>query len=91
VRRAAAGSFALLFLVPIRPFQQLGFAVAAGLLMHYSGDGDRRGGPRTRHPHGLAQQTMRRLPPLDAFVVRTLLVPALIVLVGPVGGGLAAV
>jgi RND superfamily putative drug exporter len=48
-----AGSFALLFLVPIQPFQQLGFAVAAGLL-------------------------------IDAFVVRALLVPALIVLVGPV-------
>ncbi len=50
-----AGSFALLFLVPIRPFQQLGFAMAAGLL-------------------------------IDAFLVRTLLVPALIVLVGPRSG-----
>ena len=40
---------------PATAFQQLGFAVAAGLL-------------------------------IDAFVVRALLVPALIVLVGPVGG-----
>jgi len=50
-----AGSFALLFLVPIRPFQQLGFAMAVGLV-------------------------------IDAFLVRTLLVPALIVLVGPRSG-----
>jgi RND superfamily putative drug exporter len=46
-----AGSFALLALVPVRPFRELAFSMSAGLL-------------------------------LDAFVVRTLLVPALIVLVG---------
>lgn len=50
-----AGSFALLALVPIRAFHQLGFAMAAGLL-------------------------------IDAFLVRTLLVPALIVLVGDRSG-----
>ena len=44
-------SFALLALVPIRPFRELAFIMAAGLL-------------------------------IDAFLVRTLLVPALIVLVG---------
>ncbi|MEX1141836.1 MAG: MMPL family transporter [Thermoleophilaceae bacterium] len=48
-----AGSFALLFLVPLWAFQQLAFAMAAGLL-------------------------------IDAFLVRTLVVPALISLVGPV-------
>jgi len=46
-----AGSFALLALVPVRPFRELALAMAVGLL-------------------------------LDAFLVRTLLVPALIVLVG---------
>jgi putative drug exporter of the RND superfamily len=49
-----AGSFALLVLVPIRPFRELAFTMSIGLL-------------------------------LDAFVVRTLLVPALIVLVGSRG------
>lgn len=44
-------SFALMALVPIRPFRELAFTMAAGLL-------------------------------IDAFLVRTLLVPALIVLVG---------
>jgi putative drug exporter of the RND superfamily len=50
-----AGSFALLALVPIQPFRELAFAMAAGLL-------------------------------IDAFLVRTLLVPALIVLVGERSG-----
>lgn len=44
-------SFALMALVPIRPFRELAFTMAAGLL-------------------------------IDAFLVRTLLVPALIVLIG---------
>jgi RND superfamily putative drug exporter len=46
-------SFALLALVPVRPFRELAFAMSCGLL-------------------------------IDAFVVRTLFVPALITLVGPV-------
>lgn len=46
-----AGSFALLAIVPLRPFRELAFTVSAGLLV-------------------------------DAFLVRTLLVPALISLVG---------
>lgn len=46
-----AASFALLALVPVRPFRELAFIMSAGLL-------------------------------LDAFVVRTLLVPALIVVFG---------
>ncbi|MDQ6777703.1 MAG: MMPL family transporter [Actinomycetota bacterium] len=50
-----AASFALLGLVPLRPFHELAFAMAAGLL-------------------------------IDAFLVRTLLVPALITLVGPASG-----
>lgn len=48
---ALAGSFALLALVPLRPFREFALAMAAGVL-------------------------------LDAFLVRTLLVPALISLVG---------
>jgi RND superfamily putative drug exporter len=47
-------SFALLALVPIRPFRELAFIMSIGLL-------------------------------IDAFVVRTLLVPAVMALVGPVG------
>jgi putative drug exporter of the RND superfamily len=50
-----AASFALLALVPVRPFRELAFAMAAGLL-------------------------------IDTFLVRTLLVPALIVLVGERSG-----
>ena len=45
-------SFALLAIVPLRPFREIAFAMAVGLI-------------------------------IDAFVVRTLLVPALISLVGP--------
>ena len=48
---ALAGSFALLALVPLRPFREFAFVMAVGVL-------------------------------LDSFVVRTLLVPALISLVG---------
>lgn len=47
-----AVSFALLAIVPLRPFREIAFAMAVGLI-------------------------------IDAFVVRTLLVPALISLVGP--------
>ena len=50
-----AGSFALLALVPVQPFRELAFAMAAGLL-------------------------------IDAFLVRTLFVPALITLVGERSG-----
>ncbi len=50
-----AVSFALLGLVSLRPFHELAFAMASGLL-------------------------------IDAFLVRTLLVPALITLVGPASG-----
>ena len=50
-----AASFALLALVPLRPFRELAFAMSAGLI-------------------------------IDAFVVRTLLVPALIALVGTPSG-----
>jgi RND superfamily putative drug exporter len=50
-----AGSFALLALVPIQPFRELAFAMAAGLV-------------------------------IDAFLVRTLFVPALISIVGQRGG-----
>jgi RND superfamily putative drug exporter len=46
-------SFALLALVPLRPFRELAFAMSVGLL-------------------------------IDAFIARTLLVPALITLIGPV-------
>lgn len=48
-------SFALLALVPVRPFRELAFFMSCGLL-------------------------------IDAFLVRTLLVPSLIALVGPVSG-----
>jgi len=48
-------SFALLALVPVRPFRELAFFMSVGLL-------------------------------IDAFLVRTLLVPSLIALVGPVSG-----
>jgi RND superfamily putative drug exporter len=47
-------SFAVLALVPVRPFRELAFLMSVGLM-------------------------------LDAFVVRTLLVPSLIALVGPIG------
>ncbi len=50
-----AASFALLALVPLRPFRELAFTMGVGLL-------------------------------LDAFLIRTLLVPALIVLVGERSG-----
>jgi RND superfamily putative drug exporter len=49
---ALALSFALLALVPVRPFRELASAVSCGLL-------------------------------IDAFIVRTLFVPALITIVGP--------
>src|SRR5690606_26983257 len=52
---ALAASFGLLALVPLRPFQELGFILGVGIL-------------------------------IDVFVVRALLVPALITLVGPVSG-----
>lgn len=52
---ALAASFGLLALVPLRPFQELGFMLGVGIL-------------------------------IDVFVVRALLVPALITLVGPVSG-----
>ncbi len=51
---ALAGSFGLLALVPLRPFREFAFAMAAGVL-------------------------------IDTFLVRTLLVPALIALFGDVG------
>jgi RND superfamily putative drug exporter len=47
-----AASFALLAIVPLRPFREIAFGMAVGLL-------------------------------IDAFLVRTLLVPALLSLVGP--------
>ncbi len=50
-----AASFALLALVPLRPFRELAFTMSVGLVV-------------------------------DAFLVRTLLVPALITLVGPHSG-----
>ena len=50
-----AASFALLALVPLRPFRELAFTMSVGLL-------------------------------IDAFLVRTLLIPALITLVGPHSG-----
>ena len=50
---ALAASFGLLALVPLRPFQELGFLLAVGIL-------------------------------IDVFIVRTLLIPALLTLVGPV-------
>lgn len=52
---ALAVSFGLLALVPLRPFQELGFILGVGIL-------------------------------IDVFVVRALLVPALLTLVGPFSG-----
>lgn len=52
---ALAASFGLLALVPLRPFRELGFAMAVGIL-------------------------------LDVLVVRALLVPSLLTVVGPVSG-----
>ena len=52
---ALAASFGLLALVPLRPFRELAFAMAVGIL-------------------------------LDVLVVRSLLVPALLTVVGPVSG-----
>ncbi|MCU1433016.1 MAG: hypothetical protein JWP95_2121 [Actinotalea sp.] len=52
---ALASSFGLLALVPLRPFRELGFALAVGIL-------------------------------IDVFLVRALLVPSLLTLVGPVSG-----
>ncbi|MBC7307697.1 MAG: MMPL family transporter, partial [Dietzia sp.] len=52
---ALAASFGLLALVPLRPFQELGFILGVGIL-------------------------------IDVFIVRALLVPSLITLVGPLSG-----
>ena len=52
---ALAISFGLLALVPLRPFQELGFILGVGIL-------------------------------IDVFIVRALLVPSLLTLVGPVSG-----
>ncbi|MDO5502079.1 MAG: MMPL family transporter [Actinomycetia bacterium] len=52
---ALAASFGLLALVPLRPFQELGFILGVGIL-------------------------------IDIFIVRALLVPSLLTLVGPVSG-----
>ena len=52
---ALAASFGLLALVPLRPFRELGFAMAVGIL-------------------------------IDVLIVRALLVPSLLTIVGPVSG-----
>lgn len=52
---ALTASFGMLALVPLRPFRELGFTLAVGIL-------------------------------IDVFVVRALLVPSLLTLVGPVSG-----